>query len=116
MLAIGHQFTNVYSHQFFRCMVSAICLPRHNHITVVYSITYYTPQGVNVTKCISNGQLHFVDCLTQLLGGSGSDSVTGDLNLESKVDTSTPLKSYSLDPKSVKHVLYCAHVQCQNLK
>ena len=58
-----------------------------------------------MAKCISNGQLHFVDCLTQLLRGSSSDGVTRDLDLKSRVDTSTPLKSYSLDPKSVCVVL-----------
>ena len=59
-----------------------------------------------MAKCISNGQLHFVDCLTQLLRGSSSDGVTRDLDLKSRADTSTPLKSYSLDPKSVCVVLF----------
>lgn len=58
-----------------------------------------------MAKCISSGQLHFVDCLTQLLpsnSSSGSHSNT-DCDLKSKVDTSAPLKSYNVDPKSVKY-------------
>ena len=76
-----------------------------NHYTITLMIYYYIAQGVNVAKCISNGHLHFVDCLTQLLGGSSSDGVNRDLDLKSRVDTATPLKSYSLYPKSVCVVL-----------
>jgi len=49
----------------------------------------YTPQGVNMARCVTNGQLHFVDCFTQLLTRSV---------LSTTVDANGPLKSYSLEP------------------
>lgn len=59
-----------------------------------------------MAKCITSGQLHFVDCLTQLLANNGSG--TSDLDPKSSADTSAPLKSYSVDPKSVKqHNITC---------
>ena len=47
-----------------------------------------------MTKCVDNGQLHFVDCFTQLL-------VTNTTDHKDSVDTSAPLKSYSLDQRLV---------------
>ena len=50
-----------------------------------------------MAKCVSSGQLHFVDCLTQLVP---RNSAVRDL--KSSEDTSASLKSYSLDPRSAE--------------